>query len=92
MSLHEDITREVNKVFACQPSNLKGGGSNPPGPQGPLGYFGLPMVNPGRPLLPPNIVYHWPLNYLEYVKDFDLDAHVRMFKVALKVNSETNDA
>ncbi len=25
-------------------------------------------------------------------KDFDLDAHVRVFKVTIKANSETNDA
>jgi hypothetical protein len=34
------------------------------------------MVNLGRPPLPPNRPYHQPFNYLEYVKDFDLDAHV----------------
>jgi hypothetical protein len=50
------------------------------------------MVNPSWPPLPPNKPYHQPLNYLEYVKDFDLDVHVRVFKVTIKVNSETNDA
>jgi hypothetical protein len=41
------------------------------------------MVNPSKPPLPTNMTYHWPLNYPEYVKDFDLDAHVRVFKVAI---------
>jgi hypothetical protein len=31
------------------------------------------MVNPSTPPLPPNRPYHRPLNYHEYVKDFDLD-------------------
>jgi hypothetical protein len=50
------------------------------------------MVNPSRPPLPPNKAYHRPLNYLEYVKDFDPYAHVRVFKVTIKINNETNDA
>jgi hypothetical protein len=50
------------------------------------------MVNPGRPPLPPNRPYHRPLNYFEYVKDFDLDARVRVFKVVIRTNSETDDA
>jgi hypothetical protein len=62
VSLHEDIPKEVNKVFS-QPSNLGRGDS--PRPLGPLGYFGLPMVNPNMRLLPPKKPYHWPLNYLE---------------------------
>jgi hypothetical protein len=33
------------------------------------------MVNPGRPPLPPNRLYHQPLNYHEYVKDYDPNAH-----------------
>jgi len=43
------------------------------------------MMNLSKP-------YHWPLNYLEYVKDFHPYAHVKVFKVAIKVNGETNDA
>jgi hypothetical protein len=50
------------------------------------------MVHPCKPLLPPNIPYCWSLKYLEYVKDFDLNAHVRVFKVVIRTNSETNDA
>jgi hypothetical protein len=50
------------------------------------------MVHLGKPPLPPNKPYHQPFNYLEYVKDFDPDAHVKIFKVAIKANSETNDA
>jgi hypothetical protein len=37
------------------------------------------MVNPSMPPLPLNKPYHQPLNYLEYVKDSNLDAHVTMF-------------
>ncbi len=48
-------------------------------------------MHPGRPPLPPNKSYHRPFNYLEYVKDFDPNAHVRVFKVAFKINNETND-
>jgi hypothetical protein len=87
VNLHEDIPREVNRVFVNQPSLLGGGGPYPLGPLGPLRpprYFGLPMVNPGRPPLTLNKPYHWPLNYLEYVKDSDPNAHVRMLKVAIK--------
>jgi len=32
------------------------------------------------------------LNYLEYVKDFDSNVHVKVFKAIIKANSETNDA
>jgi len=49
------------------------------------------MVNPSRPPLPPNRPYRWPFNYLEYVKDSDPGAHVRVFKVVIKANSETNN-
>jgi hypothetical protein len=95
VSLHEDMPRKVNKVFANQTSNPRGGGLNPPRPLrplGPPGYFGLPMVNPCRPPLPPNRPYCWPLNYPKYVKDSDPDAHVRVFKIAIKTNNETHDA
>jgi hypothetical protein len=49
------------------------------------------MVNFGRPPLPLNRPYHWPFNYSEYVKDSDPYVHVRVFKVVIKVNNETND-
>jgi hypothetical protein len=42
------------------------------------------MMNPGRPPLPPNRPYHWTFNYLEYVKDFDPNTHVRVLKIAIK--------
>jgi hypothetical protein len=48
-------------------------------------------MNSSRTPLPPNKPYCWPLNYLEYVKDSNLDAHVRVFKVAIKANGETDD-
>ncbi len=95
MSLHEDMPQEVNIIFVNQPPYQGGGGSNPQGqlePPRPLRYFGLSMVHLGKPPLPPNRPYCRPLNYHEYVKDFDLDVHVKVFKVAIRVNSETNDA
>jgi len=89
VSLHEDMPQEVKGVFASQPSNQGRGSSNL---VGPLGYFGLPMVHLSRPPLPLNIPYCWPLNYPKYVKDFDPYVHVRVFKVAIIANIETNDA
>ncbi len=74
-------------IFARQPLDLKGGGSNPPipsQPPRPLGYFGLPMMNLRIPPLPPNRPYCWPFNYPKYVKDSDPHAHVRILKVAIK--------
>jgi hypothetical protein len=50
------------------------------------------MVHTCKPPLPPNKPYHRPFNYLEYVKDFDPHAHVKIFKVAIKANSEIDDA
>ncbi len=58
VSMHIEMPREVNMIFARQPSDLRGGGSGPPGPSKPSRYFGLPMVNPGKPPLPPNMPYH----------------------------------
>jgi hypothetical protein len=46
-------------------------------------------MNPSRPPLPPNKPYCWPFNYLEYVKNFNLDALVRILKTAIKANRET---
>jgi hypothetical protein len=86
VSVHEDIPRKVNKVFVSQPLDLGGCDSDPLGPPRPPRlprYFGLPMVNPSRPPSPPNTPYCRPLNYLEYVKDFDPNAHVRILKVPL---------
>ncbi len=89
MNLHEDIPRKVNKVFVNQSSDQRGGSLDP---LGPLRYFGLPMVHSSRPPLPPNKPYCQSFNYPEYVKDFDPDAHVKIFEVAIKANSETNVA
>jgi hypothetical protein len=50
------------------------------------------MVNLGRPPLPLNRPYHWPLNYLEYVKIFDPNVHVEVFKATIKANNEIDDA
>jgi hypothetical protein len=35
----------VNIIFANQPVDPRSGNLDPPGPLGPLRYFGLPMVN-----------------------------------------------
>ncbi len=49
------------------------------------------MMYLGKPSLPPKRPYHPPLNYPEYVKDFDPYAHVRIFKVAIRTNNEINN-
>jgi hypothetical protein len=61
VSVHREIPKNVNKVFAKQPSCPGGGGSRPLKPPRPLGlssYFGLLMMNPSKPPLPPNKPYH----------------------------------
>jgi hypothetical protein len=50
------------------------------------------MVHPSKPPLPPSITYHQPFNYHEYVKDFDVDAHVKVLKAAIIANCEIDDA
>ncbi len=50
------------------------------------------MVNISKPPLPPNKPYHRPHNYPKYVKHSNLDAHVRVFKAAIRANSEIDDA
>jgi len=54
--------------------------------------FLLPVVNQGIPPLPPNKPYCQPLKYTKYVKDFDPNVHVRVFKIVISVNGETKDA
>jgi hypothetical protein len=49
------------------------------------------MVILGRPPLPLNKPYHRPLNYPVYVKDPNPNVHVKVFKVAIRANNETND-
>jgi hypothetical protein len=47
------MPRKVNMIFVGYPSDLGGGGGldrlRPLGPPRPLGYFGLPTVNPRKP-------------------------------------------
>jgi hypothetical protein len=81
----------VNIFFVNQPSNRKGD-SDPPRPLGTRGYFGLLMVHPSKPPLPPSRTYHQPFNHHEYVKDFDVDAHVKVLKAAIIANCEIDDA
>jgi hypothetical protein len=47
-------------------------------------YFGLLVVNSCKLPLPLNKPYHQPLNYLEYVKDFDPYVHIRVLKLPLE--------
>ncbi len=77
------MPREVKGFFANQPLDEGGGGLNQLRPPRPPRYFGLPMVHPSMPPLSPNIPYHQPFNYPSYVKDFDLNVHVIVFKVAI---------
>jgi hypothetical protein len=91
VSLHKDILREVNIIFANHPSNLAKGDSDPLGPLEPLGYFELQMKNQGKPQLPPNRPCRQPFNYFEYIKDSDLDVHVRVFKVAIRADNEIDN-
>jgi hypothetical protein len=91
--MHAKITRKVDKILVRHPSDPRGG-SRPLGPLrllGPSRYFGLPMVNPSRPPLPPNKLYHQPLNYLGYVKDFDPNVHVRVFKATIRTIGEIEE-
>jgi len=49
------------------------------------------MVYPGKPPLSPSKPYYRPLNYPKYVKEFNPDAHVRVFKVAIRADNEIDD-
>jgi len=94
VNLHTKMPKEVDKIFTRQPLYLGGGGLNPPrppGPPGPLRYFGMPMLNLGKPPLPPNRPYCQPFNYPKYVKDSNPNVHVRVFKATVKANGETED-
>jgi hypothetical protein len=91
MNMHVEMPREVNKVFAGQSLDPRGGGLDPLNPPRPVRYFGLPMVNPSMPPLPPNKPYHRALKYPKYVKDSHLNAHVRIFKTTIKTNGEIED-
>jgi hypothetical protein len=85
VSVHARMPREVDNFFVKQPLDLKGGRSNPLGPLKPLGppkpsgYFGLPMMDLGKPPLPPNRPYHQPFNYPKYVIDSNPNVHVKVF-------------
>jgi hypothetical protein len=50
------------------------------------------MVHLGGPPLPQSKPYRHPLNYLEYVKDFNPYVNVKIFKATIKSNSEIDDA
>ncbi len=44
------------------------------------------MMNSNIRPLPPNRPYCWPFNYPKYVKDFDPNAHVKVFKATIRTN------
>jgi len=92
VSVHTEMPREVDMIFVGQSLDLGIGSLERQRPPRPSRYFGLPMMNPSRPSLPPNRSYRQPLDYPEYGKDFDPDAHVRVFKATIKANGETKDA
>jgi hypothetical protein len=46
------------------------------------------MVNLVWPPLPPNKPYRQPLNYSKYVKGFDPNVRVKVFKATIKANNE----
>ncbi len=50
------------------------------------------MVNLGRPSWPPNRPYHQPFNYFEYLKGFDPNVCVKIFKSTIRANGEIEDA
>jgi hypothetical protein len=83
------MPKELNKTFARQPSYPEGRRSRPPKPLRPSCYFRLLIMNPCRPPLPQNKPYRQPFNYPKYVKNSNPNAHVRVFKIAIKANGET---
>ncbi len=74
--MYTEIPRQKDRIFAKQPLDLRRGGLDLPRPPGPSWYFGLPVMNLGRPPLPLNKPHRQQFNYHDYVKDFDLDAHL----------------
>ncbi len=42
-----------------------------------------------QPIVPYSRPFKRPLNYPDYKKNFDTNAHVQIFKVAIKANGET---
>jgi hypothetical protein len=55
VSVHIKMPKKVDMIFFGQPLDPKVGSSNPLRPAKPLGYFGLLMMNLGKPPLPPNM-------------------------------------
>jgi hypothetical protein len=51
VNMHTEMPRKVDKIFVGQPLDPRGGKSGPPRPSR---YFGLPMVDLGKP---PNMPY-----------------------------------
>jgi hypothetical protein len=49
------------------------------------------MVHLSKPSLPPSKPYYRPLKNPEYLKDSNLDAHLKVVEVAIRANSEIDD-
>jgi hypothetical protein len=48
-------------------------------------------MNIGIPPLPPNWPYRLPFNYPKFVKDYDPNVHVQVFKTTIRANGEIED-
>ncbi len=74
-----------------------------PSPDPPIGFYKWPTPNPiiFMPLWFPSIIVwfeptnklpYWKLQYLTYVKDTNLNVHIKVFKKVIKANRETMKA
>lgn len=79
---------DVEMVSLVKPLYLIGGGSWPLGPPRPPRSYGFPYMDLGKPLIPPIRTHKRPFNYPKYVKFFDPNVKVRIFKATIKANGE----
>ncbi len=64
----------------------------PPNPRrNSLKPLGGATITSMQQVVPYSKPFRRPLNYLEYKKNHDLDAHVQVFKIAIKANDEMVD-
>ncbi len=75
-------------VSLVKPLYLLGGGSWPLGPPRPPRSYGFPYMDLDKPLIPPIRPHKKPFNYPKYVKFFDLNVKVRIFKATIRANGE----
>jgi hypothetical protein len=91
VSVHTKMPKEVNKIFAGQPSDPKKRRIKTTKTSKTFKIFLIMKMDLGRPPLPLDRPYCQPLNYPEYVKDYDPYALVRIFKTTIRTNGETED-